>query len=73
MDWQSYLLKVNLILCIVTQKGINKYYQTIADNWNSKLDNNEISIEEYYANSPCGYECWSCSYCGKWTGNFKYN
>ena len=33
----------------------------------------ETAFKEYGEKSPCGYECWSCSYCGKWTGNFKYN
>ncbi len=47
------------------------YYNSIAEKWNTKLDNGQISIDEYYANVPRGYECWSCS-CGKWTGNFKY-
>ena len=47
------------------------YYNSIAEEWNTKLDNGQISIDEYYANVPRGYECWSCS-CGKWTGNFKY-
>lgn len=47
------------------------YYNSVAEEWNTKLDNGQISIDEYYANVPRGYECWSCS-CGKWTGNFKY-
>ncbi len=34
--------------------------------------NGTITFEEYHKKSPYGYECWSCSYCGKWTGNFKY-
>ena len=34
-------------------------------------DIGEISDDEYFANCPQGYECWSCGYCGKWTGNFK--
>ena len=46
------------------------------------LDNNEkyykqyenglISFQEYTAHSGSGYECWSCAYCGKWTGNLTY-
>ena len=34
--------------------------------------NEEITYDEYYKNVPSGYECWSCSYCGKWTGNLKH-
>ena len=38
-----------------------------------QYQNGIITFEEYHKKSPYGYECWSCSYCGKWTGNFKYN
>ncbi len=48
------------------------YYNSVVAEWNRKVDNGEISREEYRENCPAGYECWSCSYCGKWTGNFKY-
>lgn len=48
------------------------YYNSVAEEWNNKLDKGQISIEEYYDNVPRGYECWSCSGCGKWSGNFKY-
>lgn len=48
------------------------YYQGVVDEWNDKVNSGEISNEEYFSNVPMGYECWSCSYCGKWTGNFKY-
>ena len=49
------------------------YYNSVAEEWNDKWLSGEISNEEYYANCPSGYECWSCSYCSKWTGNFKYS
>lgn len=39
--------------------------------WADKWESGEISEDEYFANCPQGYECWSCGYCGKWTGNFK--
>lgn len=48
------------------------YYQSIVDGWNEKVNSGQISEEEYASNVPRGYECWSCSTCGKWTGNFKY-
>ena len=48
------------------------YYNSEVSKWNKKIDNDEIIYDEYYKNVPSGYECWSCSYCGKWTGNFKY-
>lgn len=49
------------------------YYNSVAEEWNNKVDSGEISYDEYFANVPMGYECWSCATCGKWTGNFKYN
>ncbi len=49
------------------------YYNDVVNSWNNKVDSGEISNEEYFANVPMGYECWSCSECGKWTGNFKYD
>lgn len=50
-----------------------EYYKSVIQEWNNKVDSSEISNEEYFANVPMGYECWSCSECGKWTGNFKYD
>ena len=55
-----------------TKEDFIAYYQSIVDDWNSKYENGTISWEELMANVPRGYECWSCAYCGKWTGNFKY-
>lgn len=49
------------------------YNDAVCDKWNNKIDNNEISYSEYVKNCPSGYECWSCSRCGKWTINFKYH
>ena len=49
-----------------------QYYNDVVNEWNEKVDNGEISREEYRRKCPAGYECWSCSYCKKWTGNFKY-
>ena len=48
------------------------YYNSEVSKWNEKIDNEEITYDEYYKNVPSGYECWSCSYCGKWTGNLKH-
>lgn len=46
---------------------VDSVMKSLADKWES----GEISDDEYFANCPQGYECWSCGYCGKWTGNFK--
>ena len=58
---------------VASKNEFKTYYENYCEKWNSKWVNDEISNEEYYKNCPYGYECWSCSYCGKWTGNFKYN
>ena len=56
-----------------TKEDFIAYYQSVVNSWNSKYENGEISWTEYVSNVPGGYECWSCSYCSKWTGNFKYS
>lgn len=55
-----------------SRQDLVNYYNKVVSDWNNKLLNGTISREEYIANYPQGYECYSCS-CGKWTGNFKYN
>ena len=57
---------------VASKNEFKTYYENYCEKWNSKWVNDEISSGEYYQNCPYGYECWSCSYCGKWTGNFKY-
>ena len=57
---------------VASKNEFKTYYENYCEKWNSKWVNDEISNEEYYKNCPYGYECWSCSYCGKWTGNYKY-
>lgn len=47
-------------------------YNSRVDYWNDKLDNDEISYEEYIKQVPRGYEIWQFAECGKWTGNYKY-
>lgn len=53
------------------QAFMNEYNSKV-DYWNNKLDNDEISYEEYIKQVPRGYEIWQCAECGKWTGNYKY-
>ena len=48
-------------------------YSEEADYWNDLLDKEIISYEEYVLKVPRGYECWSCGFCGKWTGNMLYD
>jgi hypothetical protein len=52
---------------------VDDYWVQIDNNYAKQYLNGTITFEEYNKKSPYGYECWSCSYCGKWTGNFKYN
>lgn len=57
---------------VASKNEFKTYYENYCEEWNNKWVNDEISNEEYYKNCPYGYECWSCGYCGKWTGNFNY-
>ena len=56
-----------------TKDEIEEYRNNISNKYCQQYENGKITVEEYYKISPYGYESWSCSYCGKWTGNFKYN
>lgn len=55
-----------------SRSDIETYWKNQCNALAEKWDKGEISDSEYYSKLPYGYECWSCSYCGKWTGNFKY-
>ena len=52
---------------------VDNYWVQVDNNYAKQYLNGTITFEEYNKKSPYGYECWSCSYCGKWTGNFKYD
>ena len=52
---------------------VDDYWVQVDNDYYKQWQEGKITVEEYYKISPYGYECWSCSYCGKWTGNFKYN
>ena len=52
---------------------VDNYWVKVDNDYYKQYQNGIITFKEYGEKSPCGYECWSCSYCGKWTGNFKYN
>lgn len=47
-------------------------YMAEANYWYDLCDTETISWDEFLEKSPCGYECWSCGFCGKWTGNMYY-
>ena len=54
-----------------SKSDVKAYADSVMKSWADKWESGEISDDEYFANCPQGYECWSCGYCGKWTGNFK--
>ncbi|MEI3289617.1 MAG: hypothetical protein V8R56_07120 [Eubacterium sp.] len=54
-----------------SKSDVKAYVDSAMKSWADKWESGEISEDEYFANCPQGYECWSCGYCGKWTGNFK--
>lgn len=54
-----------------SKSDVKAYMDSVMKSWADKWESGEISDDEYFANCPQGYECWSCGYCGKWTGNFK--
>ena len=55
-----------------SKEDIEGYRNNISNKYCQQYENGEITWDEYMKKSPYGYECWSCGYCGKWTGNFKY-
>ena len=63
----------NIGMWFGSRREVDTYFSSVCNTWGTKYKNEKITWEEYTKNCPQGYECWSCSYCGKWTGNFKYN
>ena len=55
-----------------SRSDVKAYVDKEMKYWADLEESGEITREEYYKKCPSGYECWSCAYCGKWTGNFKY-
>ena len=55
-----------------SKSDIDDYWEEVVQTYSKQYEDGEITWETYCKKSPYGYECWSCSYCGKWTGNFKY-
>lgn len=55
-----------------SKEDIEGYRNNISNKYCQQYENGEITWDEYMKKSPYGYECWSCGYCGKWTGSFKY-
>lgn len=62
----------NIGMWFGSRREVDTYFSSVCNTWGTKYKNEEITWEEYTKKCPQGYECWSCSYCGKWTGNFVY-
>lgn len=62
----------NIGMWFGSRREVDTYFSSVCNKWGTKYKNEEITWEEYTKNCPQGYECWSCSYCGKWTGNLKH-
>ena len=62
----------NIGMWFGSRREVDTYFFSVCNTWGTKYKNEKITWEEYTKNCPQGYECWSCSYCGKWTGNFVY-
>ena len=55
-----------------SRSEVDAYFSSTCSKWLTKLDNGTITVDEYIKNCPQGYKAWSCSKCGKWTGDFTY-
>ena len=62
----------NMEKWFTSKSDIDDYWEEVVQKYSKQYENGEITWETYCKKSPYGYECWSCSYCNKWTGNFKY-
>lgn len=55
-----------------SQSDVKNYWNEVNEKYEQQYRDGVITYEEYMKKAPYGYETWSCSTCGKWTGNFKY-
>ena len=55
-----------------SRKEVVKYVEDEMDYWCDIEDQGLISWDEACEKCPVGYECWSCGFCGKWTGDMCY-
>jgi len=55
-----------------SRSEVDAYFSATCSEWLTKYRNGTITVDEYMKNCPQGYKAWSCSNCGKWTGNFTY-
>lgn len=43
-----------------SKSDVKAYVDSVMKSWADKWESGEISDDEYFANCPQGYECWSC-------------
>ena len=55
-----------------SRSEVDACFSSTCSQWLTKYQNGEISRDDYMKKCPSGYKAWSCSNCGKWTGNFTY-
>lgn len=55
-----------------SKAAVKTYVDGVGIEWWNKYESGQITWEEYTEKCPSGYECWSCGFCGRWTGNFTY-
>ena len=55
-----------------SRNDVKSFANAEMQKWANLVESGAISYDEYFQNCPSGYECWSCSYCRRWTGNFTY-
>lgn len=54
-----------------SQAEVEEYWNNTLKEYSLKLDSGEIkTYEEYISVCPYGYECWTCTVCGKWLVRF---
>jgi hypothetical protein len=46
------------------------HYTNTIRMWEQRVQNGEVTFEEYGRNSPAGYAVWSCAFCNQWTIDF---
>ena len=56
-----------------SRKEVVDYVENEMDYWCGLYDRGILSFEESCEKSPGGYECWSCGFCGKWTGDALFD
>ena len=55
-----------------SREDVVKYIEDEMHYWCELCRSDVISWEEKNEKCPVGYECWSCGFCGKWTGDMCY-